>query len=213
MADWCVGTSTNIEVYDGNGFLVQVREEVLGQINPYRFYVNDASGHVLLKTDGDVVTHTLVVSGVVLGSSNSLDSAGDSFVNTYQGLTAGTLGAAPSAYNVQAGDTLRGIARTVWGDDKLWYLIADANGLSGDEALAVGTVLRVPARINTIHNDYQTFKPYNAASPAGRSPNCRRRPIRRSPRRWHFSKGRCSRSRRRSSSRTRSQTALPRNPR
>jgi nucleoid-associated protein YgaU len=37
-----------------------------------------------------------------------------------------------SNYVVRAGDTFAGIAKTVWGDSSLWFLIADANGLSGD---------------------------------------------------------------------------------
>lgn len=46
----------------------------------------------------------------------------------------------PTQYIVQSGDTLRGIAARVLGDQSLWYLIAEENGLSDPEgALEAGT--------------------------------------------------------------------------
>src|SRR5262245_18392251 len=36
----------------------------------------------------------------------------------------------PGVYVVNAGDTLESIALAVYGDDSLWFLIADANSLS-----------------------------------------------------------------------------------
>ncbi|MCK7478967.1 MAG: hypothetical protein M0C28_17590 [Candidatus Moduliflexus flocculans] len=53
------------------------------------------------------------------------------------------------------------MALAVYGDAKLWYLIADANGLSSTSALTAGQQLTIPNKITNIHNDYQTFKPYN----------------------------------------------------
>ncbi|MBC7814162.1 MAG: LysM peptidoglycan-binding domain-containing protein, partial [Burkholderiales bacterium] len=86
---------------------------------------------------------------------------------TYQAASI-TAAAAPGAYVVQgAGETLQGIAQAVWGDSKLWYLIADANRLDSAAELQVGQVLRVPVRVNTVHNDADTFKPYNAADIVG----------------------------------------------
>ncbi|MCP5005958.1 MAG: LysM peptidoglycan-binding domain-containing protein, partial [Planctomycetes bacterium] len=45
---------------------------------------------------------------------------------------------------VGGGDTLQSIASTVWGDASLWYLIADANGLNGNEDLTAGLRLSIP---------------------------------------------------------------------
>lgn len=50
---------------------------------------------------------------------------------------------------MRAGDTLAGIAQSLWGDASLWYLIADANGLAGSEPLAAGRLLSIP---NKVHN-------------------------------------------------------------
>jgi len=45
---------------------------------------------------------------------------------------------------VQAGDTLQGIAQSAYGDSALWYLVAEANGLSSDADLRVGQTLTIP---------------------------------------------------------------------
>ncbi|WP_176167915.1 LysM peptidoglycan-binding domain-containing protein [Luteibacter sp. 22Crub2.1] len=39
---------------------------------------------------------------------------------------------------VQTGDTLKSIAQSVYGNASLWYVIAQANAISGDAELAVG---------------------------------------------------------------------------
>ena len=49
-------------------------------------------------------------------------------------------------YVVREGDTLQSIARAVWGDAAMWYLIADANGLNGSSALVAGQSDQDPAQ-------------------------------------------------------------------
>jgi hypothetical protein len=52
------------------------------------------------------------------------------------------------------------IAKNVYGDSALWYLVADANGLSGNSDLTVGQALNIPSRVssgsgaNTFTQDY-----------------------------------------------------------
>lgn len=67
------------------------------------------------------------------------------------------------SYTVQAGQTLSSIALALWGDAGLWYLLAEANGLTSDDAVAAGQVLSVPAKVTNFHNSADTFKPYDAA--------------------------------------------------
>ena len=72
-----------------------------------------------------------------------------------------------SIYTVQAGDTLQSIALAQWGDASLWYLLADANGLSGQSTLAAGTLLRVPSNVVNVHNSVRTTTVYNASAALG----------------------------------------------
>jgi YD repeat-containing protein len=70
-------------------------------------------------------------------------------------------GRTPGNYVVSEGDTLEGIAHAVWGDGRMWYLIADANGLDPSVPLITGDSLKIPNVVSSTHNDATTFKPYN----------------------------------------------------
>jgi hypothetical protein len=74
-------------------------------------------------------------------------------------------------YPVQAGDTLRGIALAVYGDADLWYQIANANGLRGDQDLRVGQTINIPTKVG-LHNNASTYTPYDPSKVTGStSPN------------------------------------------
>ena len=87
--------------------------------------------------------------------------------STYQIVDAAHPGSGPSSYRVNAGDSLQSIAQMTYGDAALWYLIADANGLSSSSRLQAGTMLTLPNTVGTIHNNASTFKPYNPANIIG----------------------------------------------
>jgi LysM repeat protein len=103
------------------------------------------------------------------GSSTGTSGAetGTSGYDPINGITAGTSQNSRSRYTVQAGDTLQGIAQNLWGDSSLWYLIADANGLSADAALTAGQGLAVPLKGPSNFNNANMFRPYDAASAVG----------------------------------------------
>jgi YD repeat-containing protein len=67
----------------------------------------------------------------------------------------------PSAYTVQAGDTLQSIAQSVWGDSSLWYVIADANGMTASSTLTAGTTLTIPDKVVTNANNSSTYRVYD----------------------------------------------------
>ena len=72
------------------------------------------------------------------------------------------------SYVVDEGDSLMSIARSVWGDAQLWYLIAEANGLSGPASpLPAGMILTIPNNVVNLHNRHNTFDPYNATDALG----------------------------------------------
>jgi YD repeat-containing protein len=66
-----------------------------------------------------------------------------------------------SHYMVRGGDTLQSVAQALWGDSSLWYMLAEANGLSGSGMLAAGQSLVVPSRVTNIHNSASTFQVYD----------------------------------------------------
>jgi len=70
---------------------------------------------------------------------------------------------------VGVSDTLQTIAKGAYGDSSLWYLIADANGLSGNADLRAGQVLRIPAATSSANNS-NSFKPYDPSKIANDSP-------------------------------------------
>jgi hypothetical protein len=74
----------------------------------------------------------------------------------------------PNAYTVTGhSETLETIALQFWGDASLWYLIADANGLSGPRNLSVGQTLLIPNQVANVRNAADTFKPYNPSKIIG----------------------------------------------
>ena len=75
-------------------------------------------------------------------------------------------GGTPGGYTVNQGDTLAGIAQSVFGDASLWYVIADANGLrlGPTEAFGLGDdgrSLKIPNDQQNVKNTSSNFKPYN----------------------------------------------------
>ncbi len=56
-------------------------------------------------------------------------------------------------HTVAVGDTLRSLASQYYGSPDLWFVIAEANGMLGTEALQVGSNLLIPA---TAQNAYHT---------------------------------------------------------
>ncbi|HEY4082292.1 MAG TPA: LysM peptidoglycan-binding domain-containing protein [Burkholderiaceae bacterium] len=89
------------------------------------------------------------------------------FDQNYEPINASYPGATGSSYTVRNGDTLSSIAQSVWGDASMWYLIADANGLRGSDTLVAGQVLTIPNKVTNIHNNANTFRPYNPGEVIG----------------------------------------------
>ncbi len=79
------------------------------------------------------------------------------------GLPGGSL----QSHTVRAADTLQSIAQVYFGSPAYWYLIADANGLSGTERLAEGTTLAIPNKVANSANTADTFKVYNESEIIG----------------------------------------------
>ncbi|WUR15025.1 DUF4214 domain-containing protein [[Empedobacter] haloabium] len=154
-------TKTSQMEYDANGFMIRVTGENAREL------INDRDGHVLEKTQNNVQTHTLIANGEMIGTSSA---AHESFSNVHQVLSAASPNDSNTGVYVVQSDNekLTSIAKNVWGDERLWYLIADANGLTAiDTPLKAGQQLVLPAKATTIYNGADTFRPYNASEVIG----------------------------------------------
>lgn len=87
------------------------------------------------------------------------------FDQNYQAMA--SVGRTPGSYTADGGETLSDVARAVWGDAGLWYLIASENGLKGTETLLAGTVLRLPNVNTNLHNAAGVNRPYEPGQAIG----------------------------------------------
>ncbi|CAN7457579.1 hypothetical protein LJR232_002921 [Aquipseudomonas alcaligenes] len=151
--------STTTFFYTGNGQLSYID---LRSSRAVRYVSNDANGKSFSKYDTKARLSQAYISynSDPLASTGWLSPPGLIYANadissSYPGQTAST-------YITREGDTLERIAQAMWGDSKMWYLIADANGLIPGDPLDIGSSLRIPNVVGSTHNDATTFKPYNA---------------------------------------------------
>ncbi len=89
------------------------------------------------------------------------------FDQNYEPIGPSYPGQTPGFVTVKAGDTLQSLAASLWGDQAMWYLLADANSLSGSEALMAGQVLKVPNKVTNVHNNSGTYRVYNPGEAIG----------------------------------------------
>lgn len=178
--------TTNTLTYDGMGRLLSQREHTNydNVDDRARYYSQTMDGRVQSRRAG-----TINSSGVFVqdpGADGNRDNvlyvhaAGQQMAELHEGgqiryasgyvyntpqLASlggrGNYGAGGSKVIAQAGETLTSLAQRVYGNGSLWYVLADANGLSDPEApLIEGTSLNAPS-VNVNSNDAGTFKPYN----------------------------------------------------
>lgn len=180
--------------YDTNGHLKNTGDagQMVAPLRTHNF-VNDANGNALYTyyayegTPDNRVNgqRQLVVNGEVLGrygmlsddrfngtpwaQNGPLFTAQSDFSFGYQPINGSYPAGTPGSYAVGVNDTLQSIAKGAYGDSSLWYLIADANGLSSNTDLRAGQVLRIPAATSSANNS-STFKPYDPSKIANDSP-------------------------------------------
>jgi LysM repeat protein len=154
------GTTTT--TFDSHGNAIQI-DNPNGEPKSQRFIV-DAQGRILhkdvTKKDNSVVHQDYAyVNGNPIGSNGDAESVYYDY--NYTPISDQYPASNPGQYIVQSsGETLQGIAQSVFGDANLWYLIADANGLSAGATLVAGQALTIPNQVSNLHNDANTFRPY-----------------------------------------------------
>ncbi|KRC72993.1 hypothetical protein ASE30_09175 [Achromobacter sp. Root83] len=144
--------------YDVNGNMVGVVDSKDSSKN--QTLIHDANGKILMRVQNGTTMRSLVVNGELMGTTGPTAGA-DDFSPSFRPIDGGNPSASPGSYRIQAGDTLQTIAQQAYGDSRLWYLVAEANGLASDRDLRVGATVTIPNRVTGNHNDYKTFKPYD----------------------------------------------------
>ncbi|MBN8811110.1 MULTISPECIES: GH-E family nuclease [unclassified Sphingomonas] len=89
------------------------------------------------------------------------------FANSYDPINSYSQGSSGGSYTVRAGDTLQGIALSIYGDSNLWYRLAEANGLTGASALVEGRTLTLPSGVVKSSYNASGLKPYNPGEAIG----------------------------------------------
>jgi len=155
--------------------LILKRDQMIGQSFDkwHRYYYVNGNGVGEVGNDGD----TSVDYAQQLAADKSVDRkaqyrswtpiASADFDQNYQAINSTYPGPTPGSYTARAGESLYGVAQAVWGDSTLWYLIAEANGLSSNTALKAGQVLTIPNKVTNVHNTSATTKVYNAGAAIG----------------------------------------------
>ncbi|MEM9103284.1 MAG: LysM peptidoglycan-binding domain-containing protein [Pseudomonadota bacterium] len=165
--------------YDSTGKLIAEIDTDIDsdqtQVINISWYTYDASNNLVVQYTGqnlsDPFQHTDRIEtfqdyfyhqGQIIGSIGSLEAARFDFnIDPKQKGSANN-----SEYIVRQGDTLRSIAFQLYGNAKLWYVIANANGLSSADNLQVGIKLMIPPVLN-YQNSADTFNAYSPAALAG----------------------------------------------
>ncbi len=125
--------------------------------------VGDISNNGTSNTDyaSSLAAHTAPPAYGPFQGGVSSGMAHADFDQSYDAINGLTYDSTAQSYTVQTGDTLSAIAQQLWGDASLWYLIAEANGLSGSEPLAPGRILTLPNKVHNLHNNATTWRPYD----------------------------------------------------
>jgi YD repeat-containing protein len=177
--------TTSTSTYDAMGRRIAVQEhtplpEDLGEMEDrIRFFAYDAGNGILLRREGTLDDNNVFDAGgtayekernahhytYVNGQSVAhLTEGGDMDVTS--GLTAFDTQSGAGTVVVQENDTLQRIAQRVYGNAGMWYVIAEANAIEGNDDLIAGTALRTPA-VKTVANTADTFRPYDPSQVIG----------------------------------------------
>ncbi|MGC1468520.1 MAG: hypothetical protein WA793_03990, partial [Sphingorhabdus sp.] len=170
-------SSATTNRYDGRGRLIKQLVDTGDGLQRQTFSY-DGEGHVLTRQEVRRTGQTTVSGRQDLFFANGQEIASigagslasqTRFSSGYTPISRAYPAATPGNYVVNQGDTLSAIAQTVFGDSALWYLIADANNLNYGprDVLPVseeGKTYRLPNVVDNLHNNANTFRPYNPAA-------------------------------------------------
>ncbi|MFX5827309.1 AHH domain-containing protein [Acinetobacter baumannii] len=159
-------------INNSQGMVLQRNELINDSINRYRnFYYVNGQRVGDLSNDGptreDYVQNLQNNRATATQAKDFKPISSADFDQNFEPINAQYPSSASTSYVVNNGDTLQSIALSVWGDASMWYMLADVNGLSATDKLTAGQVLTVPNKVTNIHNNSETFRPYNPGDAIG----------------------------------------------
>lgn len=161
-----------VYVNSSQGMVLQRNELINNSMNRYRnfYYVNgqrigDASNDGPSREDYVQSLQSSQREGIQAKDFKPISSV--DFDQNFEPINAQYPSSTLTNYVVNSGDTLQSIALSVWGDASMWYMIADVNGLSVSDKLSAGQILTIPNKVTNIHNNSETFRPYNPGEAIG----------------------------------------------
>ncbi|MEO4184631.1 LysM peptidoglycan-binding domain-containing protein, partial [Acinetobacter pittii] len=159
-------------INNSQGMVLQRSEIINDSLNRYRnFYYVNGQRVGDLSNDGpsreDYVQNLQSNRATATQAKDFKPISSADFDQNFEPINAQYPSSASTSYVVNNGDTLQSIALSVWGDASMWYMLADVNGLSAMDKLTAGQVLTVPNKVTNIHNNSETFRPYNPGEAIG----------------------------------------------
>ncbi|MFV5535565.1 LysM peptidoglycan-binding domain-containing protein, partial [Acinetobacter pittii] len=159
-------------INNSQGMVLQRNELINNTMNRYRnFYYVNGQRVGDLSNDGpsreDYVQNLQSNRATATQAKDFKPISSADFDQNFEPINAQYPSSASTSYVVNNGDTLQSIALSVWGDASMWYMLADVNGLSATDKLTAGQVLTVPNKVTNIHNNSETFRPYNPGEAIG----------------------------------------------
>ncbi|WP_394540515.1 putative Ig domain-containing protein [Lysobacter enzymogenes] len=169
--------TTNTLTYDALGRLISQQETTrlsTGSIDDrVRYYAYNGDGQVQLRREGAIKNGQFVQDGAVkpnylyayAGGQQMAQIAEGSRIVSLNGV--GMYQAGGAKVVALAGETLRTLAQRIYGNDLLWYVLAEANGLGEpDQEIGGGRELDAP-RVDVSRNSANTFRPYEPGEAIG----------------------------------------------
>lgn len=160
--------------YDVNGDIVQIRDMKVGRnthgsastsnkgTNRLLTYTTDRSGKIIKTHENNYKENKTSTSYYYFFDNHKMGEklkGKDNFDLTYEAIESTD---AEYNYTVRAGQDLGQIAESAYGDASLWYVIAQANGISNKTDISQGMNLRIPTAMASTDSTNDTFKPYDA---------------------------------------------------
>jgi YD repeat-containing protein len=168
--------------YNANGELISFVDSK--DANKNRYFANNAAGQPVTVVQGSIsdvnaafsnalrradnlqrTQHFFFVNGAAVGNFGQAQTNGKYVANfdvNYTPISSEYPADAPETIVAQLGDTPRTLAARVFGDENLWYLIAEANGYtSPDDVIEAGTLVTVPNEVVSLSNTAGSFKPFD----------------------------------------------------